>query len=109
MMVKTKNIIQYHISGTRNDYLNASPIRLLIDEMRLKGTKEGFRYFNLGGGLGNQEDELFRFKSSFSKDFKPFKVWKHIANESVYEKLVQKNNVKNIDSNFFPLYRLEKP
>jgi len=109
MMVKTKNIIQYHISGTRNDYLNASPIRLLIDEMRLKGTKEGFRYFNLGGGLGNQEDELFRFKSSFSKDFKPFKVWKHIANETVYEKLVQKNNVKNIDSNFFPLYRLEKP
>jgi len=66
MMVKTNNIIQYHISGTKNDHLNLSPIRLLIDEMRLRGTAENYRYFNLGGGLGNNEDELFRFKSSFS-------------------------------------------
>lgn len=108
MMVKTNNIIQYHISGTRNDYLNISPIRLLIDEMRLKGTKEGYKYFNLGGGLGNQEDELFRFKTSFSKDFKPFKTWKHIANENVYKELIKKNEVGDLESNFFPLYRLKQ-
>ncbi len=108
MMVKTNNIIQYHISGTRNDYLNISPIRLLIDEMRLKGTKEGYKYFNLGGGLGNQEDELFRFKASFSKDFKPFKTWKHIANENVYKELIKKNEVGDLESNFFPLYRLKQ-
>lgn len=105
MMVKTNNIIQYHISGTRNDYLNISPIRLLIDEMRIKGTEEGYKYFNLGGGLGNQEDELFRFKASFSKDFKPFKVWKHIANKEIYNRLIEENNVKNIETSFFPLYR----
>ncbi|GGD10129.1 GNAT family N-acetyltransferase [Hyunsoonleella pacifica] len=106
MMVKTNNIIQYHISGTRNEYLNISPIRLLIDEMRLKGTEEGFKYFNLGGGLGNQEDELFRFKASFSKDFKPFKIWKHITNEKTYKELVTKNKTGDLDSSFFPLYRL---
>lgn len=105
LMVKTNNIIQYHISGTRNDYLNISPIRFLINEMRIKGTQEGYKYFNLGGGLGNQEDELFRFKSSFSKDFRPFKVWRHIANKEVYNKLVAENNVENIETDFFPLYR----
>jgi hypothetical protein len=43
-------------------------------------------------------------KSSFSKDFKSFKVWKHIINEEIYNKLVQD---KNIDSeiDFFPKYR----
>ncbi len=105
MMVKTNSIIQYHISGTRNAYLNLSPIRLLIDEMRINGSGDKYKYFNLGGGLGNNEDELFRFKSSFSKDFKKFKVWKYIVNEDIYNELVNTKNVIDKSSDFFPLYR----
>lgn len=104
MMVKTNNIIQYHISGTKTNALYLSPIRLLIDEMRIRGTQENYTYFNLGGGLGNEEDELFRFKSSFSKDFKSFKIWKHIVNIDVYNKLVSEKNIKE-EVDFFPLYR----
>ncbi|MEC3908017.1 NeuD/PglB/VioB family sugar acetyltransferase [Tamlana sp. 2201CG12-4] len=106
MMVKTNNIIQYHISGTRNDFLAISPIRLLIDEMRIRATKEEYTFFNLGGGLGNEEDELFRFKSSFSKDFKSFKVWKYITNYDVYNEL--SINVKQEEVDFFPLYRYQE-
>ncbi len=105
MMVKTNSIIQYHISGTKNAYLNLSPIRLLIDEMRINGSNGRYKYFNLGGGLGNNEDELFRFKSSFSKDFKNFKVWKYIVNEDIYNDLVEAKNITDKDSDFFPLYR----
>ncbi|WP_248722996.1 GNAT family N-acetyltransferase [Seonamhaeicola sp. ML3] len=108
MMVKTNNIIQYHISGTKNDYLSLSPIRLLIDEMRISGTGEGYKFFNLGGGLGNNEDELFRFKSSFSKDFKTFKIWKCIVDQDMYDSLVSKSNNKNESIDFFPLYRYVK-
>ena len=108
MMVKTNNIIQYHISGTKNDYLNLSPIRLLIDEMRLRGTAENYSYFNLGGGLGNNEDELFRFKSSFSKDFKSFNVWKHIALPEIYNNLVKEKEMSNAETKFFPLYRFKE-
>ncbi|MEP5341510.1 MAG: GNAT family N-acetyltransferase [Algibacter sp.] len=104
MMVKTNNIIQYHISGTKNEYLNLSPIRLLIDEMRVRATNEKYIFFNLGGGLGNNEDELFKFKSSFSKDFKPFKVWKYIANTKIYDELVENKELSK-DISFFPLYR----
>ncbi|WP_203258670.1 GNAT family N-acetyltransferase [Hyunsoonleella ulvae] len=107
MMVKVNNIIQYHISGTKTDFLNISPIRLLIDEMRINGSNENYTYFNLGGGLGNEDDELFRFKSSFSKDYKIFKVWKYIVNNNVYDELVAKNKVEDIGSSFFPLYRLK--
>ena len=107
MMVKTKNIIQYHISGTLNDYLNITPIRLLIDTMRLIGTEQGYTYFNLGGGLGSQNDSLLQFKSSFSKDYRDFKIWKFIVNPSKYDELVKSNpDVASLEgNNFFPLYR----
>ncbi|MDO5971152.1 NeuD/PglB/VioB family sugar acetyltransferase [Flavivirga aquimarina] len=107
MMVKTNNIIQYHISGTKNEFLAISPIRLLIDEMRIRSTEEKYTFFNLGGGLGNEEDELFRFKSSFSKDFKSFKVWKYISNHDVYNEL-SSNNKELGEVDFFPLYRYQE-
>ncbi len=105
MMVKTNDIIQYHISGTKNDYLHLTPIRLLIDEMRIAGTKDGYKFFNLGGGLGSSEDSLFNFKASFSKDFKDFKVWKYIANQEIYDSLCTKYAAEDSNSDFFPLYR----
>ncbi len=105
IMVKTNNIIQYHISGTRNDYLYLTPIRLLIDEMRLKGVAQNGKFFNLGGGLGGNEDSLFRFKSSFSKVFREFKVWKYIVDQQVYDTLADRFGKANDDTDFFPKYR----
>ncbi|MGW9686003.1 GNAT family N-acetyltransferase [Flagellimonas sp. 2504JD1-5] len=105
MMFKTNNIVQYHISGTRNDYLHLTPIRLLLDETRISGTNEGYKYFNLGGGLGSEHDSLFQFKASFSKDFKKFKVWKYIVDEALYEELIIAKGVGQKSVNFFPVYR----
>lgn len=107
MFFKTNNIIQYHLSGTKDDYLHLMPTKLLIDEMRIKATEEGYTIFNLGGGLeANGEDSLFKFKSSFSKDYHLFHIWKLIINENVYNELILKNKITDLDSNFFPLYRL---
>ena len=107
MFVITNGIIQFHLSGTRNEFLNIAPARLFIDEMRLIGTKEGYNYFNLGGGLGGDSDTLFDFKASFSNDIKPFKVWKFIVNKEIYNKLVtEKEFIDDVD--FFPLYRYQK-
>ncbi len=105
MMIKTNDIVQYHVSGTRNDYLYLTPIRLLIDEMRINATSQKYKYFNLGGGLGASEDSLFKFKSSFSKDFKIFKVWKYIVNQEVYDQLAKQYMILGDNTDFFPLYR----
>ncbi len=107
MMLKTNRVIQYHVSGTHGDYLNLSPIRLVIDAMRIRGKAEGFQFYNLGGGLGSKADDLFRFKASFSKDFKPFKVWKYISNQNVYDELVTRNKKEESKTEYFPLYRVE--
>ncbi|TJY33436.1 peptidoglycan bridge formation glycyltransferase FemA/FemB family protein [Pontimicrobium aquaticum] len=103
MFVKTNGFVQFHLSGTRTDFLRLKPSKLFLDEMRIEASNNGYKYFNLGGGLGSKEDSLFEFKSSFSKDFRIFKVWKHIVNQKIYDNLSNGVNSKNID--YFPLYR----
>lgn len=106
MFLKTNGIVQFHLSGTRNDFLRLSPSKLLIDEMRLKATELGYKYFNLGGGVeGSFNDSLFKFKSSFSKDYKNFDLWKLVINDNAYKELTSSKNDTDLDTNYFPLYR----
>lgn len=109
MFVKTNRMVQYHLSGSNEAFLHLNATKFLIDQMRLKANKEGYKNFNLGGGLGaNENDSLFRFKSSFSDEYHPFFVWKLIANKNIYKKLCEENKIIDKDSTFFPLYRLNE-
>jgi len=104
LFVTSNNIVQYHLSGIRFEFLHLTPIKLLIDEMRIIATKRGMQYFNLGGGLGGKfNDSLFNFKSSFSKDFWDFNLWNLIVNQNLYDKLVKKRGIP--ETSFFPRYR----
>jgi len=106
LFVKTKDIIQYHLSGTKTEHMKIAPSRLLLDEMRIQGTSEGYTYFNLGGGYNGQDDALFAFKASFSDDIKVFKSWRYIVNQKVYDELSRETT--NSNSDFFPAYRAPK-
>ena len=118
IFTKTNGIVQYHLSGAKEEYLKINPIKFLIDFVRVQSTEESNqKYFNLGGGLGgSNNDSLFRFKSCFSKDFKDFSLWKYIVDEEEYWKLVNeriydKELIKEEygEPSFFPLYRLDAP
>jgi hypothetical protein len=110
IFIKTGNIVQYHLSGLSEEYMDLNPIKLIIDKQRIKATEEGYKIFNLGGGRGSNEDSLFKFKSGFSKSFKTFKVWKYIVNQDANKMLIENHlgttneeDYKNIG--FFPAYR----
>ena len=111
LFIKTNNIVQYHLSGIREEFLHVNPIKLIIDEMRKKATNEGYAYLNLGGGRSNKQDSLFYFKLSFSKHLKPFKLWKYICDEKAYEDFVIRQRQLDVkagsvvDLEFFPSYR----
>ncbi|WP_111684101.1 peptidoglycan bridge formation glycyltransferase FemA/FemB family protein [Winogradskyella tangerina] len=110
MFMKKGNIVQYHLSGLSEDHFELNPIKLILDEMRIKSTNEGYEIFNLGGGLGSNEDSLFRFKSGFSKTFEEFKTWKYIVNEQVYRELSLNRLGDDYNLNevsFFPAYRFQ--
>jgi hypothetical protein len=99
-------IMQAHLSATRNDFLYLSPLKLVWDELRLFGVDQGFRILHLGGGIWNDSDSLFLFKSQFSKQLYPFKIWKYIHNQSVYDSMLLQRFGPNVpDNSFFPLYR----
>lgn len=102
-----KNIIQYHLSGTEDAFRYYSPIRSILNHVRKKGSKDGYKYFNLGGGVDSKQDSLFKFKMSYSNFNTPFEVWKYIVNEDVYNELCLKNGTLiNLERpNFFPKYR----
>lgn len=104
IMMKKNKIINYHLSGTLTKYMYLNPLRLIIDEARIQGSKEGFEFLNMGGGLGSREDSLFKYKLTFSKKLKDFKVWRYIVNEEVYDSLCKTQN-ENRETDFFPLYR----
>lgn len=103
MFVMTNDIVQYHLSGTKPEHMRNAPMRLLLDEMRVKATEGGFKHFNLGGGYQCQEDALYNFKASFSEEFRLWYIWKYIVNKDVYKALVKKS--ANAEDGYFPAYR----
>lgn len=103
IMMKKNRVVHYHLSGTLTKYMHLNPLRLILDEARIQSTNEVYDFFNLGGGLGGTEDSLFKYKSTFSKEVKEFKVWKYIVNPEVYKALSKDNNTTA--TNFFPSYR----
>jgi len=112
LFIKTGDIVQYHLSGSDANHLHLGAIKLIIDEMRIRATAQNYRYFNLGGGKSNKEDSLFSFKTSFSKHLRPFKLWKYIVDQEVYDSLVARelNRVDRVltesELNYFPAYRI---
>jgi Acetyltransferase (GNAT) domain len=106
-------IVQYHLCGTKNEFLPFTPNTLMIDEIRHWATQRGYRTFHLGGGLGGQQDSLFEFKASFSKQICDFYTLRLIADVEVYNNLTEiRSRQFNVDpkmllsSDFFPAYRM---
>ena len=101
----TNNIMQYHLAGTKYEYIRKTPMKLILDEARLLGNELNLDFLHLGGGVGGSDDDsLYKFKSGFSDYNFIFKIWRLIVNQDLYITLV---NDKNVDkkSSFFPLYR----
>lgn len=107
LFLMNKLTCHYYLSGTRTNFLRLQPSKLIIDFMRKRCKETNQIYFNLGGGLGGKMDHsLFRFKSGFSKNILPFRIWKYIVDQSKYKEVNKKygiNRYKKID--YFPAYR----
>jgi hypothetical protein len=105
-------IVQYHLGGTKTEFLPLSPSNLMFDEVRLWAKARGNTIFHLGGGLGSQKDSLFDFKASFSKQRHYFSTVRLITNAENYQNLVIAKAMQMgisterlLDTRFFPAYR----
>ena len=112
MFLCSDRIIQYHLSGTATPYLQYAGAKIILDEMRRWGKENGFSWLHLGGGVGSQHDQLFRFKAGFSKNRPLFKIARAILQPDIYNALVNEreqwlkcNEYCMGEGDYFPKYR----
>lgn len=104
------NRMHYHLSGAKYEFRPLAPTNLLLYEAARWGSKQGFKSFHLGGGLGSSEDGLYKFKQAFNRNSGiQFSIGKQIILPEIYDKLVEIRKTKDIHfnatSSYFPLYR----
>lgn len=113
LFTECNGIVQYHLGGTKNRYLKEAPSKLMFDYVRYWAKERGNSFVHLGGGLGgSKDDNLFRFKSGFSKQRHTFLTMRLVTEEKKYlaltdlqAKLLSISSDKLINSKFFPAYR----
>ena len=103
-------IVQYHLSGTTDEFHSQYPTKVMLDSVRTWAKERGNQVMHLGGGYGGTEDSLFQFKAGFSHLRSPFFTWRLIADPDTYQKLCQQwesrsGKPANPPDGFFPAYR----
>jgi dTDP-4-amino-4,6-dideoxygalactose transaminase len=105
-------IVQYHLGGTRREFLKWAPMTLLVDVVRLWANEIGARALHLGGGVGAKNDSLFHYKAGFSDCRLDFATWRWVLVPEVYRELCQRwsgeNEMKGVEpasADYFPAYR----
>lgn len=109
LFLRHGGIVQYHLGGTASAALAAAPAKLLFHEATLHFRAQGAQVLHLGGGLGGQEDSLYRFKAGFSKHSATFHSLRMIVDPDRYARL---SGMAPVDcerlprpEGFFPAYR----
>jgi hypothetical protein len=105
-------ILQYHLSGTRDDFTRLAPSKLIIETARKWARARGFSVFHLGGGVGTQVDSLFRFKAGFSDRRHDFTTWRCVIAPEIYERFCEarrrwneQRGLEPVSTDYFPAYR----
>lgn len=106
IILAANGMMDYHLSGSIDEYRNLAPTNLLLYKAALWGCANGYRTLYLGGGIGSGEDSLFKFKRSFYKgDLNHFYIGKKIFDKKSYDTLINLRIDKISDEKYFPLYR----
>jgi len=96
--------MNYHLSGSLREFSSLAPTNLLLYQAALWGCANGYRTLYLGGGVGSEEDSLFKFKRAFYKgELNRFHIGKRIFDRQRYDELTAMR--PPTESGFFPKYR----
>jgi hypothetical protein len=113
LMLECGDFVQFHLSGTLNEYLRLAPTKLLVDTVRLWAHARGRRALHLGGGItGRPDDSLLHFKTGFSDRTHSFLTWRWVVNPAAYAQLLglrarwnEQQGLGPTSAGYFPEYR----
>ncbi len=109
----SNRLLHYHLGGSLPDARDARPNNLLFHEVARWGRLHGCHALHLGGGrTPRSDDELFRFKATFSKDRRGFYTGRRVHDIPAFNEL----NALWLDQarcdsrpDYFLLYRMPIP
>lgn len=106
IMLNANGKVNYHLSGSVKEYASLAATNLLLYKASLWGFENNCQTLHLGGGVGSQEDGLFKFKKSFYRcdDLPKYHIGKKIFIQEKYNNLLELRD-GSIEQNFFPKYR----
>ncbi|WP_431029544.1 peptidoglycan bridge formation glycyltransferase FemA/FemB family protein [Lysinibacillus sp. LZ02] len=110
LVIYGENNIHHHLSASVQEFQHLAPTNLLMYEVACWGSENGFNSFHMGGGVGSNEDTLYKFKQGFNKKSNTnFSIGKKIFNVEKYKQLIEIRKMEEgFDEStlFFPLYRM---
>ncbi|WP_026882555.1 lipid II:glycine glycyltransferase FemX [Clostridium akagii] len=96
IFIEYGDYFHYHLAGSLKEYLKFAPNNLLLWEAIKYAQAKGYKKMHFGGGLtDNIDDNLFKFKSSFSKQYSDFYIGKRVHNKEIYNYLISNWEEKN--------------
>jgi hypothetical protein len=109
-------IVQYHLGGTKSQFLKQSPNILINDCARFWAKERGNEIVHIGGGVGGAKDKLYHFKIGFSPKTSLVPTLRLISSKTDYDQLVelrakalQVSPEQLLKTGFFPAYRVPAP
>ncbi|MBF7081411.1 GNAT family N-acetyltransferase [Desulfallas sp. Bu1-1] len=103
LLIYNKHYIHSFLGGTLADYFIYRPNNLLKHEIINWAKQRGIKYFVLGGGRSD-DDGIFRYKSTFSRDRRGYYIGKKVHNEEIVARLTGCPSPGQKED-FFPPYR----
>jgi len=108
LLTEVNGIVEYHLAGTADAHVAASPSKLVVDFARSWARARGNRWLHLAGSLG-PGDSLYQFKVGFSPDRRPVQTLRIVVDVNRYRELVgrceQTDETADETGGFFPAYR----
>lgn len=100
-------IAQYHLSATATSFLDAGPVKLVLDEAARYLAARRVTCLHLGGGRGGTEDSLFRFKAGFGPGRHVFRSWRWVLDPAAGTRLAAcRERLRGpAPAGFFPAHR----
>lgn len=111
LLTEVDGIVEYHLAGTADRHVSASPSKLVVDFARWWARDRGDRMLHLAGGL-RRGDPLSHFKLGFSHVVHPVYSWRLVIDPPVYDRLVRRSaptaTPRQAADGYFPAYRADR-
>ena len=112
VFVEYAGILHAHLAGSNDELKGLSPLKTLLDDVRIWAQRRGNHSMHLGGGRAGKDDSLLAFKSRFSPRRHEFFIGRWVVDSTAYHDLCERRcayarsaNLVPEDEEFFPAYR----